>query len=162
MRNIPLLIAILCVSPIGMAAEDENMAIVQGMIDTINARNLDLLENYVAHDVVRHSAATPGVNVTNLDEFRTFLQADIAAVPDSVQEVDLMFANDDYVAVVVRLVGTQTGQMGPFPPTGKRIEIPFIGILRIENKKVAEIWVEWDNLGPLVQLGHIVPPAPQE
>ena len=162
MRIILFTIAIVCLSPVALAAEDENIAIVRGMITAVNDRRLDLLEDYVAQDVVRHSAATPEVNVTSLDEFRTFLEADISAVPDSVQEVDLIFANDDYVGVVARYIGTQTGAMGPFPPSGRSVEIPFIGILRIENSKIAEIWVEWDNLGPLVQLGHIPAPAAAE
>jgi predicted ester cyclase len=49
--------------------------------------------------------------------------------------------------------------MGPFPPSGRDLEIPFIGLLRIEDGKIAEIWVEWDNLNALAQLGHFPPPA---
>ena len=48
--------------------------------------------------------------------------------------------------------------MGPFPPSGLELEIPFIGLLRIEDGKIAEIWVEWDNLNALAQLGHFPPP----
>jgi predicted ester cyclase len=47
--------------------------------------------------------------------------------------------------------------MGPFPASGNRVDLKFIGILRIENGKVAEIWVEWDNLTVLTQLGHFPP-----
>jgi predicted ester cyclase len=49
--------------------------------------------------------------------------------------------------------------MGPFPPSGKPLEIPFLGILRIEDGKIAEIWVEWDNLSALTKLGHLPPPG---
>ena len=55
--------------------------------------------------------------------------------------------------------GTQTGPMGPFPASSKKLVLPFIGILRIEDGKVAEIWVEWDNLNALAQLGHFPGPA---
>jgi hypothetical protein len=48
--------------------------------------------------------------------------------------------------------------MGEIPPTGKAAESIFIGILRIENGPIAEIWVEWDNLFALTQLGHFPPP----
>jgi predicted ester cyclase len=51
--------------------------------------------------------------------------------------------------------------MGPFLPSGKRIDLPFMAILRIENDKIAEIWVEWDNVLALTQLGHM-PPPPSE
>lgn len=35
-----------------------------------------------------------------------------------------------------------------------------MGILRIDDGRVAEIWVEWDNLDALQQLGHIGQPKP--
>ena len=142
-----------------LADEAANIAAVRGMIETINQRDLDGLSEYVADDVVRHSTATPGVIVTNLAEFRTFLVNDIATMPDSVQTIDIIFGSGDYVAVKARLIATQTGQMGPFPPSGNRVELVFMGILRLEDAKVAEIWVEWDNLGALMQMGHIQPPG---
>lgn len=137
---------------------NENIGIVKTMIDLVNQRDLDALNSVIADDVVRHSAATPGVVVTSLDEFKAFLEQDFAGIPDSVQEVDIIFGAGDKVAVRARYIGTQTGQMGPFPPTGKRVELPFMAILRIEDDKIAEIWVEWDNISILTQLGHL--PAP--
>lgn len=70
-----------------------------------------------------------------------------------------MFGNDEYVAVRATYSGTQSGPMGPFPAIGKPMSIPFNGIVRIEDGRIDEMWVEWDNLGPLVQLGHITPPS---
>jgi hypothetical protein len=29
-----------------------------------------------------------------------------------------------------------------------------MGIIRVEKDRIAEIWVEWDNLNALQQLGH--------
>ena len=49
--------------------------------------------------------------------------------------------------------------MGPFPPSGYAIDLKFIRILRVEDGKIAEIWVEWDNLAVLTQLGHFPPPG---
>ena len=151
-------LALLLFSPVTTADESTNIAAVQGMIDAVNDRRLDDLDRYVAADIVRHSGATPGISVTNIMEFREFLESDIASMPDSVQEIELIFSAREFVAVRALLSGTQSGQMGPFPPTGKRVQIPFIGILRIEDGKVAEIWVEWDNLSTLTQLGHLAPP----
>ena len=141
------------------AGELENIQIVRSMAEAINARNLEALDKLVSQDVVRHSAATPGVMVSNLAEFKAFLETDFETVPDSVQTIDLIFANDEYVAMKATYAGTQEGPMGPFPASGKTLTLPFIGILRIENGKVAEIWVEWDNLFALAQLGHMQPPV---
>ncbi len=156
-------IAVLGLILAGCSAEhtppSDGTDIVLGMTAAINARELDRLGEFVADDIVRHSYATPGVVVTNLDQFRAFLETDIATVPDSVQTVDVIFGNGEYVGVRARYNGTQQGPMGPFPATGKPIEIAFVGLLRIEDGKVAEIWVEWDNLGALMGLGHVVPAA---
>jgi predicted ester cyclase len=61
------------------------------------------------------------------------------------------------VALWSTFSGTQEGQMGPFPPTGKKFTADFGGFFRIEGDKIAELWVTWDNLDGLAQLGHIDP-----
>jgi len=141
-----------------LAEEVENVRIATAMTDAINARNLDALDEYIAPDVMRHSAATTGVVVTNLSEFKAFLETDFAAVSDSVQKIDVIFGGGDYVAIRARYIGTQDGPMGPFPASGKKLELPYNGILRFEDGKIVEIWVEWDNLYALTQLGHFPPP----
>jgi predicted ester cyclase len=154
-----LLTLIIVFSGVCLADDAENVRIAKSMVDVINDRDLERLDEFVSQDVVRHSAATAGVVVTNLEEFKAFLKADFAAVPDSVMSVDIIFGNQDFVAMRAVYAGTQSGQMGPFPPTGKRFELPFIGILKIDGGKISEIWVEWDNVFALSQLGHLSPPS---
>lgn len=140
------------------ADETNNLRVARAMIEAINSRDLAALDAFVSADVVRHSAATPGLVVTNLSEFRAFLKTDIATIPDSVQKIDIIFGSGDFVAIRAKYIGTQTGPMGAFPPSGKKLELTYIGILRFEEGKIAEIWVEWDNLDALTQLGHFPPP----
>jgi hypothetical protein len=54
--------------------------------------------------------------------------------------------------------GTQSGPLGPFPATSKRMDIVIIGMRRFEGLLLAETWTSWDNLAALTQLGHW-PPA---
>ena len=136
--------------------------IVIRMIEAVNERDFDALDDLIASDVVRHCAATPEIDVRSLEEFKAFLHRDLAAVPDAEQEVNLIFSNGPLVAAHVTYRGTQNGQMGPFPPSGNRLQIPFVGILRIADGKIAEIWVEWDNLNALTQLGHFPPETATE
>jgi steroid delta-isomerase-like uncharacterized protein len=150
-----LLLAVGCVPD----STERNKGIVRQMTEAINARDFGALDDLVADDVLRHCAATPDVTVETLEEFKEFLRQDLAAVPDAQQEIQFMVAEDDRVAAYVTYRGTQRGQMGPFPPSNKSLEIPFIGILRVENGKIVEIWVEWDNLSALTQLGHFPPTA---
>jgi predicted ester cyclase len=54
--------------------------------------------------------------------------------------------------------GTQKGQFGPMPPTGKQIEITVIDIMRFENGKLIEHWGVADRLAAMEQLGMKSPP----
>jgi steroid delta-isomerase-like uncharacterized protein len=158
---------VLALSAIGTFACSEERqpsseAVVLQMIDAVNARDFDALDNLIAADVHRYSGATPDVAVRSLADFKAFLHQDLAGVPDAVQEVNQIFSNGPMVAVHVTYKGTQSGPMGPFPPSDRQLELPFIGILRVEDGKISEIWVEWDNLNALSQLGHFPPAQPGE
>ena len=141
------------------AGEAENIQVATAMVEAVNSRNLDQLDELVASDMVRHSTATDGIVVATLEEFKEFLRKDFAGVPDSVITIDIIFGSDEYVALRAIYSGTQTGEVGPFPPSGKRIELPYIGILRFSEGKISEMWVEWDNIFMLKQLGYFPPPG---
>jgi predicted ester cyclase len=158
-RSLYVLALLIVFSAPGVADEMSNVEVVKAMTEAINDRNLDALDAFVSPNLIRHSAATPGLNVTSLDEFRAFLETDFATIPDSVQTIDIIFGSGDFVAVRARYIGTQTGPMGPFPASGKKMVLPYMGILRFEDGLIAEIWVEWDNLSALTQLGHFPPPG---
>jgi len=149
-----LALVLICTTPC-YAGEVNIVQVARLMVEAINDRDLDRLNNLVAENVIRHSAATAGATITNLKAFKAFLRADFAAVPDSEISIDVVFGNDEYVAMRATYSGTQTGAMGPFPPSGNKVELPFIGILRIADGKILEMWVEWDNVYMLTQLGHM-------
>jgi steroid delta-isomerase-like uncharacterized protein len=153
-----LIILSVCSLPC-QADEAENIRIVSAATEAINQRDLAALDAYISQNVVRHSAATAGLIVTNLAEFRAFLETDFASIPDSVQDIEIIFGNDNFVAVRASYRGTQTGPMGPFPASGNELTLWYMAMFRIEDGKIAEIWVEWDNLDALSQLGHFPPPG---
>ena len=153
--------SLLSCGPSAEATTESNKEVVRRLIAAINARDFDLLDELVAPDVVRHSQATAGVEVRSLEQFKEFLRQDLSTFPDAQQEIHTIIAEGDEVALYLTLTGTQDGPAGPFPASGKRVEVKFIGIMRLENAKVTEIWVEWDNLSILTQLGHI-PPVMEE
>lgn len=140
---------------------DENKALVRRFGEAMNARRPDLLDDIVARDFVRHCQATPQVDVRSLQEFKEFLKQDAAVFPDSVQTLRHQVAEGDLVAVWVTYEGTQKGPMGPFPASGKRMQLDFAAFLRVQDGKIAEMWVTWDNMAALAQLGHL-PPNPSQ
>ncbi len=143
--------------PFVTAQPDNNKEIAARMINAINDRNYDLLDEVIAPDLVRHCQATPNLNISSLDEFKEFLKVDLKTFPDSHITTEMLIAEGDMVAGYFTYSGTQEGAMGPFPPTNKKADLKYLGILRIEDGKIAEMWVEWDNMAFLTQLGHFPP-----
>ncbi len=140
------------------AAEQRNKALVNRFGEAVNARDYATLRQILAPDFVRHCQATPEVVIQTNDQFIGYLKADAAVFPDSRQTLQRVVAENDLVAFTVTYEGTQEGPMGPFPPSHKKMRLDVAGIFRVADGKLAELWVTWDNLAALTQLGHF-PPA---
>ena len=55
--------------------------------------------------------------------------------------------------------GTNDGKLGPMPPTGKSITLPFCSVFSFDSSaRIIEQDDYWDQLGFLVQLGHMEAP----
>lgn len=134
---------------------EQNKALARRFGEAMNGRQFDLLDEIVASDFVRHCQATPQADVRSLRGFKEYLRQDAMVFPDSIQTPKHLLADGDLVAVWASYEGTQRGQMGPFPPSGRKMQLEFGAILRVENGMIAEMWVTWDNMAALAQLGHM-------
>jgi predicted ester cyclase len=141
--------------------ENRNKSVVRQFGEALNNHALSLLDEIVAPDFVRYCQATPWIEIHSRDDFKRFLEGDWASVPDGQTNLRLLVAEGDFVAVYCTLTGTQTGPWGPFSPSGKRFELDFAGVFRLAGGKIVELWVTWDNLAALTQLGHM-PPMPHQ
>jgi len=158
------------ISLLGVTACDQRMTskleankdIVRRFSEAVNNNNYDSLDDIVTANFVRHSQATPEVKIRSLEEFKQFGKINSESFPDMKGAIEMMVAEGDFVAVYVTFTGTQKGPMGPFPASGKKMESKTMGIFRLENGKIAELWIEWDNLAMLIQLGHFPPPGASE
>jgi len=140
------------------STEERNKAVVNRFGEAANAKNFDAIGELVAPDFVRHCQATPDVVVQSREQFLEYLKADAAVIPDSRQTLQHVVAEGDLVAFWVKYEGTQEGPMGPFPPSHRRMQLDVSGVFRLRHGKLAELWVTWDNLAALTQLGHLPPP----
>jgi len=131
----------------------KNKEIVRKSFEVVGNGDYEAMNIYIAEDYIRHSQATPELIIESLDAFKEFIRNDRKAIPDQKLNVKMLVAEDDLVAFWATYTGTQTGQMGPFQPTGNSAELDFSGIHRIEHEKVVETWVTWDNITILTQLG---------
>jgi predicted ester cyclase len=140
----------------------KNKELVAEAFAAVEAGEFDRLDQFIAENYVRHSQATPGVEVTSLDQFKEFLVNDRKTVSDPKIIIHRLVAEDDLVAFWSTYSGIQDGPMGPQPATGKRMELDMAGMHRIADDKIVESWVIWDNMTALAQLGLFPPESPEE
>ena len=161
LRMFPLILAMAAASctPSTTAQLEANKDLVRQFAAAINAADWDALDSLVTEDFLRHSQATPDMQVRSRAEFRELQESFLASMPDQHITIELLVAEGDKVAASATYAGTLTGPMGDFPPTGKSAESKFVSIFRVEDGRLAELWVEWDNLAMLTQLGLFPPPV---
>jgi steroid delta-isomerase-like uncharacterized protein len=137
---------------------EANKELVQRFTDVCNEADWDALSPLVAEDFKRHSAAT-GADISSLDEYIGLQKTFMATFPDQKITLDQLLAEGEFVATRATYSGTHSGAMGESQAAGKSASIPFLAVFRVESGKLAEMWVEWDNLAMLSQLGLYPPPA---
>lgn len=140
-----------------MSSPDEpNHELVRRYLKAFNDRDQDTMSELLAEDVVEH-----GIHETlhGVDEIFDFLRAHFETFPDYSGTTDAVIAEADLVAVRYTASGTHTGEYHDVEPTGHTVEWTGMAMYRIENGRVAEIWLEEDRLGLLEQLEVVDPPA---
>lgn len=75
------------------------------------------------------------------------------AFPDSKIEIEDMLAESDKVATRFTWHGTHKGEFMGVKPTGRKVKMSVIDIIRISNGKIIERWGVEDNLSMWQQLG---------
>jgi len=153
-----LLIGCLC-GPCEEATKNKELALAS--FEVLRSGELDRLDEFIATDYVRHCQATPDVEVTSLEAFKEYLRQEEETFPNPEFTVTHLLSEDNLVAFWATYTADQKGPMGPYPATGKRMELEFGGVHRIEDGKIAETWVTWDNMAGLTQLGLFPPNKPQ-
>ena len=135
------------------ASIEANKQLVRQFVAALNDNDYDSLRQILTEDLARYSQATPDLRVRSAEEFIEFDQADGESFPDAIITLDMIVAEGDLVATMATFSGTNSGPLGPMEPTGKEVSLRFPSVFRIENGRIAELWLTWDNLGLLSQLG---------
>ena len=144
------------------AIEQRNMAVVREAHAALARGDLEAFKGCLVSDYVRHCQAMPPElqEIRGTEKFVAFLEDFITGAPGYEDTLSQMIAQGDKVAYVSTMSGTHTGPMGGFPATGRKFTVVNIVIQRLEDGKVAETWVSWDNVAMLSQLGLFPPRAP--
>jgi steroid delta-isomerase-like uncharacterized protein len=90
--------------------------------------------------------------------FKPFLRNMRSAFPDVHIRVEDTIVSDDRAATRVIFEGTHSGNGIGVAPTGRRVSITGLVIVRIAGDQIVEAWNVWDQLGLLRQIGAIADP----
>ena len=94
-------------------------------------------------------------NVKTLEAYTDWMKGLFTPVPDGSYEVR-SFAVDEQrnnVAAYGVFRGTHTGEGGPVPPTGKRVEADYVYVMEFDGGKIRRMTKIWNDAISLKQLG---------
>ena len=133
-----------------------NESIYRRMIDEgFNQGNLAVVDELVAPGSREHQRGA-GDGIEGTKNTIKYLRS---AFPDFKITIDEVVVAGDKVWARQRGGGTNLGSFAGHPPTGIKAFTDVIDVVRIENGKIVEHWGVPDQLGMMMQLGHITPPA---
>jgi hypothetical protein len=123
---------------------DENKALVQRFIESVDNLKLDELEDFLSPEIARDWHAA-------MENF---------PFSDHHIKITNMVAEGDQVAIRLATSGVHSGEWEGVPPTGKRWTNRGMAFARLDGGKIVALEDLWDELGHLKQLGATVkPPA---
>jgi predicted ester cyclase len=138
------------------------MAIMRKAHADLQRGDVESFKAIISPNYVRHcQAMPPGLQeLHGTKEFFGFIEEFLVAVPSYQDSLSNMIADGDRVAYISTLTGTQTGPLGDLPASGKSFTLVNLIMQRLEDGRVAETWISWDNVAFLSQLGFM-PQTPE-
>ena len=133
----------------------ENTALVRRYLEEMWAQRPGAaVDAFLAPHYQRH--LSPSTAPLPREGFQQRLARFHAAFPDVQRTIEDMVAAGDRVVVRVTLRATHQGTFRGMAPTGKRVTVSLIEILRIEGDTIVESWGGLDLGDLLQQLGAVV------
>ncbi len=112
--------------------------------------DLETLDRFFAPDVVSHDMP-PGFP-QGIEGVRLFFSAFRQGMPDVEVRIDEIVAEGDRAAVATMIEGTHTGPLMGVEPTGRRLSVRGIDMVRVEDGRIVEHRGLTDTVGLLRQL----------
>jgi predicted ester cyclase len=136
---------------------EANIAATRRLIDEGFAQgNLAVCDELVSADSLEHQRGLkPGIEGVKetIRTLRTWFS------DFDLRIIDLV-STDDMVWIRNRATGVNTGSVFGRPPTGRRLDITVVDILRFADGRIVEHWGVADQLGLLLQIGLFGRPEP--
>ena len=123
--------------------------------DGFSKGDVSVFDEYTSPEFIEHQYGMDPQNVEGVKRSIRYLHR---AFPDFSLVIEDIVASGDRVWGRMTGRGTQKGQFGPMPPTGKKMEITVIDIMRFKEGRLVEHWGVPYRLAAMEQLGMKAPP----
>jgi predicted ester cyclase len=131
-----------------------NRTLVRRLLeDDVSKADEQVADEIIHPDFYDHTNP-PGMQ-HGLDSHKAIVRLFHAAFPDSSWTIEDLVAEGDRVVARTTFRATHLGDFFGIPPTGRRVEVGGVHILRIADGRIAEHWGSNDDLGLLRQIGAI-------
>jgi predicted ester cyclase len=132
---------------------EENKDVVRRYFAEIDRRGeVSVIDEFVSPDFVDHGPS-PGCTPDRTGLKQAFEMFRTGS--PGIHRIDDIIAEGDKVVARVTGEGVHEGDLFGIPPTNRPMKVTGITILRVEDGKIVERWVEVDMLGALQQIGVI-------
>ena len=120
-------------------SEAENKALVRRLLEELrDGWHSTTIEKYFAHSYQRHLTAT-STPLTREEQLQRATRLRLA-FPDAQATLEDIFAEGDRVAYRLTIRGTHTGEFLGVSPSGRRVAVSFIALVRVADGKLVEEW----------------------
>ncbi|RKH59292.1 ester cyclase [Corallococcus llansteffanensis] len=143
-----------------MTKKEQNLGL-RAHSEWLEQGNSAMVDELFSEDAVIHSRHVPPALRQGREGIRAYGASLQQAFPDLrfVNEVVADDENGEFVAIIYKFRGTNTGSFMGLPATGKRIEMGGADVFRIVDGKIRELYLEQDLVGLMQQLG-VIPTRP--
>ncbi len=132
-------------------ANEQIKAISKRVVEAINQRNLDWLDDLIAEDA--HDHAVPPDLPPTREATKIYIRQLLSAFPDLRYTIEFTISEKDKVMQRLHANGTMKGDFMGFRATGKKAAWIESHISRFERGKLVEHWAYVDQANLLEQLG---------
>lgn len=142
---------------------EANKVLVRRWFDEVwNEGREATIDELFAESGVAYGLGDSEAEVHGPTELKNFVRNLRGSLPDIHVTIRDIVAEEDKVMVRLTIEGTHAGPSLGVAPSGCRIRIAGIVLVRISKEQITEGWNSWDQLGLLRQIGALPAPASED
>lgn len=129
---------------------EDNKATARRYIEELqNAKNSAIIDELLIEDCVIHL----GSRYVDREKYRKMSETNYKVFPDLHINIENQIAEGEMVSTQWKSHFTHTNRFMDYEPTYEEILIAGISVHRIIANKIVEVWIYWDRLELILQLG---------